>query len=165
MVSTLTEFNTLSNQQKFHTITVGAVSYDTYQVVIHSIRHAVFVYEQSIPHNCEIDKYDPVSYHVLAWHQGRAVGTGRLTPNGRIGRVAVCQPLRRKGIGQRIMYELLEIAKEQSHQTVFLAAQCHAIPFYEKLGFFQDGPIFDEFGIQHVMMRNILMPMNNTNTL
>lgn len=158
MVSALTEFNTLQVPHTLNRITASAVSYDTHQVVIHSIRHAVFVYEQSIPYNRETDNYDPISHHVLAWYQGRAVGTGRLAPNGRIGRVAVAQPLRRQGIGQCIMYKLMAIAKQQNHQTVFLAAQCHAIPFYEKLGFFQEGAIFNELGIQHVMMRNTLSP-------
>ncbi|MEM0978947.1 MAG: GNAT family N-acetyltransferase [Cyanobacteria bacterium P01_H01_bin.58] len=160
MVSTLAEFNTRQVQHTPYEITASAVSYDTYQVVIHSIRHAVFVYEQSIPHSREIDSYDPISHHVLAWYQGRAVGTGRLAPNGRIGRVAVTQSLRRQGIGQCVMSKLMEIAQQQKHQTVFLAAQCHAIPFYEKLGFFQEGAIFNELGIQHVMMRSTLSHTN-----
>ena len=150
MVSTLTALSP-SNE-----ITISVVDYATYQFVIHSVRRDVFVSEQSIPSDQEIDQYDPVSQHVLAWHEGYAVGTGRLTPDGRIGRVAITRPLRRQGIGRCVMEKLLEVARNQSHQEVVLAAQHHAIRFYEKLGFQQEGNVFETLGINHVMMRKKL---------
>ncbi len=132
------------------------VDYGIYQAEIHAIRRSVFVQEQCIPHHLEADIYDPVSRHVLAWWQGTVVGTGRLAPHGRIGRVAVSRSLRRRGIGLRIMLTLLEVAQQEQHSEVFLAAQLHAIQFYEKLGFRQEGGVFSELGIFHVMMRKSL---------
>lgn len=149
-------FGTISKLSARHTITVDIVNYATYRDLIHSVRYTVFVCEQSIPADFEVDHYDSVSQHVLAWWQDNAVGTGRLTPDGRIGRLAVTQPLRNRGIGRCIMEKLLEIAKQQHHYEVSLAAQYHAVEFYKKLGFSQDGDTFNELGIKHVMMRKSL---------
>ena len=151
MISTLPK---LSVQ---HAFTINVVEYEAYQCMIHSVRYAVFVCEQSIPADLEIDQSDPVSQHVLAWWDGRAVGTGRLTPGGRIGRVAVAQSFRRRGIGRCIVELLLDTARQQRYQTAVLAAQQHAIPFYEQLGFCQEGNLFEELGIDHVMMRKQLL--------
>lgn len=148
--------STLLKSSPSNEITISVVDYDTYQVVIHSVRRDVFVCEQSIPGDLEIDHYDPVSQHVVAWREGYAVGTGRLTPEGRIGRVAVTRPLRRQGVGRCVMEKLLEVARHRSHQEVVLAAQHHAVRFYEKLGFQQEGTVFETLGIDHVMMRKKL---------
>jgi predicted GNAT family N-acyltransferase len=137
-------------------ITTQVVDYSTNKAQIHSIRREVFVNEQSIPAELEIDQDDWVSTHVLASYGGRVVGTGRLTPAGRIGRVAVSQPIRRRGVGFCIMRTLMDVAKQQNHEEVVLAAQCHAVEFYQKLGFRPEGDIFIEVGIAHVMMRKRL---------
>lgn len=150
MVSTLTEAITRSR------ITTQVVDYTSYKTQIHAIRTAVFVNEQSIPAELEVDQDDWVSQHVLASYADHVVGTGRLTPTGRIGRVAVTKPIRRRGVGFCIMQTLLDVAKHHHHQEVVLAAQCHAIQFYERLGFRPEGDIFMEVGIAHVMMRKHL---------
>lgn len=151
MVSTLPA---LSNQQ---TVIIDIADYATHKTVIHSVRHTVFVYEQSIPAHLEIDHHDPRSIHVLAWWEGQAVGTGRLTPDGQIGRVAVAKLWRRQGIGRNIVQVLLDVANVRRLSGVRLAAQYHAVRFYEKLGFYQQGCVFQEFGIQHVMMHKTLI--------
>lgn len=137
-------------------ITASVVDYLECRAVIHGIREAVFVYEQSIPARFELDEYDPISHHVLASWQENPIGTGRLTPEGRIGRVAVSREFRRQGAGRRIIETLLESAKQQHLQQVMLAAQSHAVPFYEQFGFCREGYWFEELGIQHVMMRKPL---------
>ena len=93
---------------------------------------------------------------MLALQEGSAVATGRLTPDGRIGRVAVARSLRRQGVGRCVMEKLLGVARHQSHREVVLAAQHHAISFYEKLGFHREGNDFENLGITHVMMRKEL---------
>ena len=137
-------------------ITTEAVDYTTHKRLIHSIRTAVFVQEQNIPAEFEIDHDDPISQHVLAFCQGEAIGTGRLTPAGKIGRVAVSRPLRRQGVGLCVMHRLITLAKRDQHSEVVLSAQYHAIPFYEKLGFQPEGSVFLEAGINHVKMRKTL---------
>lgn len=152
-LKTVSTLSTLSTQ---HSIFVDVANYDTHGYLIHSVRHDVFVREQSIPPDVEIDWHDPQSQHVLAWYKGYAVGTGRLTPDGRIGRVAVIRQLRNQGIGRLIMEKLLEIARHQNHCEIILSAQQHAVQFYERLGFFQEGDVFRDLGIMHVMMRKKL---------
>ena len=137
-------------------ITTKAVDYATQKHLIHSIRTAVFVDEQNIPADFEIDHDDPISQHVLAFCQGEAIGTGRLTAAGKIGRVSVLRPFRRQGVGLCVMHRLVTLAKRGHHSEVVLSAQCHAIPFYEKLGFQPEGSVFSEAGIAHVKMRKQL---------
>lgn len=138
-------------------ITAVAVDYALNSTPIHTIRTNVFVCEQQIPLEFEIDNLDWVSQHVLAFREGRPIGTGRLTPAGKISRVAVFRHLRRQGVGLCIMNQLLAIAKQSGHSEVFLFAQRHAIDFYRKLGFWIEGEEFVEVGIAHVMMRKRLV--------
>ena len=139
-------------------IITKVVDYTCAKTLVHTVRTEVFVREQNIPAELEIDHLDRVSQHVLAMYDGCPVGTGRLTPQGRIGRVAVARPLRRQGVGLRIMDQLLELARQSNHREVFLSAQHHAIEFYEKLGFECEGDAFLEVGIWHVTMRKRFFP-------
>ncbi|RZM77299.1 GNAT family N-acetyltransferase [Leptolyngbya iicbica] len=134
-------------------IITRVIDYNSEKTLIHKVRTEVFVHEQKIPAHLEIDDLDNVSQHVLATYGGHAVGAGRLTPHGRIGRVAVSRPLRRQGVGQQIMALLLELAQRNHYREVVLSAQHHAIAFYEKLGFECEGEEFLEVGIWHVTMR------------
>jgi predicted GNAT family N-acyltransferase len=133
-------------------ICVEIADYQAEKDVIHGIRYDVFVQEQQVPADIEIDRWDPLSIHVLARQAGEAVGTGRLLPDGHIGRVAVRRPWRHQGIGRQIMRRLLQKAREQGHPQVALSAQCHAIDFYYKLGFREEGKVYLEAGIEHIKM-------------
>lgn len=133
-------------------IRIEIANYQTEKDVIHRIRYEVFVQEQHVPAELEIDRWDPVSVHVLARQNGQPSGTGRLLPNGYIGRVAVRQPMRYQGIGRLVMERLLQAAQDQGHRQVTLSAQCHAIDFYQKLGFWPEGEIYQEAGIDHIKM-------------
>ncbi|MBD2260963.1 GNAT family N-acetyltransferase [Pseudanabaena sp. FACHB-2040] len=133
-------------------IFVEIVDYQAEKEVIHSIRYDVFVQEQQVPADIEIDRWDPLSIHVLARQAGQAVGTGRLLPDGHIGRVAVRRPWRHQGIGRLLMEQLLQTAREEGHPQVVLSAQCHAINFYQKLGFQEEGKVYLEAGIKHIKM-------------
>ncbi len=63
------------------------------------IRFAVFVEEQGVPREIELDEHDPVSIHVVAFDDQQPVATGRLLPDGHIGRMAVLKDWRGRGIG------------------------------------------------------------------
>lgn len=118
------------------------------------IRFQVFVQEQQVPPKLELDEFDAISAHALALDPvGKPVGTGRLLPDGHIGRVAVLPPWRNAGIGARIMRALLNEARRQGLSTVELSAQCHARRFYENLGFTAVGSVYMEAGIEHIAMR------------
>jgi predicted GNAT family N-acyltransferase len=118
------------------------------------VRLRVFVEEQGIPESEEMDAADPDCRHALAIAEnGDLVGTGRLDPRGKIGRVAVLPKFRRAGVGNAIVRHLVNQATELGIAQVYLHAQADSVGFYERLGFRAEGPIFDEVGIPHRRMR------------
>ena len=123
------------------------------RAALQAVRRSVFIEEQAIPESEEWDDVDPVARHVLALTRNRdAVGTGRLEPTGKIGRVAVLPQYRGSGVGSLIMGHLVNQATESGFTSVYLHAQAAAAGFYERLGFRAVGPVFDEVGIPHVRM-------------
>jgi predicted GNAT family N-acyltransferase len=120
------------------------------------IRREVFVREQGIPESAEWDPEDATSVHVLATLNRDPVGTGRLSPAGKIGRIAVLPAQRGRGIGTMILRSLLHEARRLGIREPCLHAQVQAVPFYERLGFERKGEVFDEAGIPHVRMSLVL---------
>lgn len=120
------------------------------------VRHAVFVTEQQVPEYEEWDDEDPVCVHALATLNREPVGTGRLTPGGKIGRLAVLREFRGRGIGARMLRMLLAEARHRDLREVYLHSQVTAVPFYAKFGFVAEGEEFAEAGIPHRRMRRRL---------
>ena len=122
------------------------------------VRKEVFIHEQGVPAELELDEYDPLAVHALAYQDGQCIGTGRLIEldNGRaqIGRLAVLVQFRGGGTGKQILETLVRLARSQGTKLIILHSQIAAIPFYEKLGFKAEGPIYDEVGIPH---RNMIL--------
>jgi len=124
---------------------------------LREIRTVVFVHEQKVPAAIEWDGTDGECTHVIAEDpSGTPVGTGRLTPDGKIGRMAVLAERRGEGIGRAMVRLLVEQARELDFAEVKLGAQTHAIGFYQDLGFEAFGDEFEEAGMPHQMMRQIL---------
>jgi predicted GNAT family N-acyltransferase len=120
------------------------------------VRREVFVTEQRVPEAEEWDDDDEVCVHVLALRNREPVGTGRISPAGKIGRLAVLSEFRGRGIGDRILLMLIEQARHRGLAEVTLNAQVHATPFYERHGFKAQGEVFDEAGIPHRRMQKAL---------
>ncbi len=127
---------------------------------IRAIREAVFVFEQAVPKELEWDGLDPLCAHVLAWNDlGEAIGTARMQANGTIGRMAVLKDWRGRGVGRALLQTLLDLAARQGLSRVTLAAQIHALGFYEQAGFHVVGEPFMDAGIPHrSMARDLLLP-------
>jgi predicted GNAT family N-acyltransferase len=124
------------------------------RAAIEPVRRSVFIGEQGIAESDEWDDQDAVSRHVIAVTEKRdVVGTGRLEPTGKIGRVAVLSQYRGAGVGRAIMSHLVNQATELGFTQVYVHAQSTAVRFYERLGFRPEGPEFDEVGIPHRRMR------------
>ncbi len=128
------------------------------------VRRAVFIEEQGVPPDEEYDEHDgdparaTSTVHVLGRLDGRPVATGRLLldappgENVHIGRVAVLRELRWRGHGVAVMEALQAEARRRGLPGITLAAQTHAIPFYERLGYVARGDVFLDAGIDHRWM-------------
>lgn len=118
------------------------------------VRYDVFVVEQKVPIDIELDNKDALCVHAVAYDgSGRAVGTGRLLPDARIGRMAVLRTCRGQGVGSQLLQALIHEARLRAHSEVILSAQTHAIDFYERHGFVPEGAPYTDAGIEHMQMR------------
>ncbi|KAA3653783.1 MAG: GNAT family N-acetyltransferase [Proteobacteria bacterium] len=127
------------------------------QARVMPLREAVFVLEQGVPAAIERDAFDPVSRHAaLSLADGQVVATGRLLPDGHIGRMAVAAAHRGAGLGGQVLAALMAEAARLGMAEVCLNAQTHACAFYRRHGFFVDGEVFMEAGLPHINMRRVL---------
>lgn len=117
------------------------------------IRKQVFIEEQGVPEEMELDEYDAAAWHALAYLDSQYIGTARLIPltgnAGRIGRMAVLPKYRKQGHGGRLLNALLDQGKAKGITQFELHAQLSVIAFYEQFGFIAQGAIYDEAGIAH----------------
>lgn len=121
------------------------------------VRFQVFVVEQKVPPEIEMDDKDPVCVHAVAYNaEGQALGTGRLLPDGHIGRMAVHAHARGMGVGAGILQALIAAGRKSGHRTLVLNAQTHAKGFYEAQGFAVQGEEFMDAGMPHVTMTRVL---------
>ena len=121
------------------------------------LRFSIFVGEQNVPPGIELDEMDSQCMHAIAYDDsGKAIGTGRLLPDGHIGRMAVAKEWRRQGIGAKLLEALTAEAKRRGHAEVVLSAQLQAAEFYREAGFAAEGKVYQEAGILHQLMRKKL---------
>lgn len=132
---------------------VQLVTWDEAGEALAQVRRRVFIEEQSVPEALEWDEWDPICLHALVRAGDQPVATGRLLPDGRIGRMAVVRPWRQRGLGRAVLETLLEAARARGVTEAVLSAQLHAIPFYARAGFRAEGPEYDDAGIPHRTMR------------
>lgn len=131
---------------------VRAADWNVDRNALRTVREQVFVREQSVPVELEWDEFDALSQHVVAEASGQAVGTGRLLPDGHIGRMAVVESWRRRGVGSALLAALLRAARSRGIRRVRLNAQARAMSFYLRHGFVAEGDEFVEAGIAHRSM-------------
>lgn len=132
---------------------VRLASWQVERTVLQAIRSSVFIEEQHVPEELEWDALDEHCHHALVLaSDGTPVGTGRLLPDARIGRMAVLQGWRRRGAGSRMLMFLLDLARDLAYVSVSLHAQTHALGFYARHGFTANGEPFMEAGIPHRLM-------------
>ncbi|TAH50058.1 MAG: GNAT family N-acetyltransferase [Betaproteobacteria bacterium] len=121
------------------------------------LRERVFVVEQGVPPELEMDEFDAVCRHaVVRTTDGTVIATGRLLPDGHIGRMAVDAGWRKHGVGGQVLEALVAEAASLGMAEVVLNAQVHAQAFYERHGFAAEGEVFMEAGIEHRAMRRRL---------
>ena len=120
-----------------------------------AIRIRVFVREQQVPAEIELDNDDQRAIHFVAAVSGKVVGTARIVmkhDNAKIGRMAVVKNYRRKGVGAALLKKAILTAKKLRARRIYLHAQVAVIGFYQRMGFRAVGRVFDEAGIAHRKM-------------
>ncbi len=124
------------------------------------VRKRVFVEEQGIPEDLELDEYDMEAMHMVAKDGERIIGTARVlflaASQAKLERMAILKPFRHRGIGKSIISFLDEEFKNRGIEQVVLHAQCSAVNFYKSCGFEESGSPFWEAGIKHVKMQKRL---------
>ena len=124
------------------------------------VRRRVFVGEQGISEDEELDNLDKEALHMVAKDGDIVIGTARvlfLTGNqAKLERMAILKPYRRRGIGGRIIAFVSEELSKKQVEQVILHAQYEVTAFYKSCGFEESGPIFWEAGIKHIKMQRRL---------
>ncbi|WP_373526745.1 GNAT family N-acetyltransferase [Nostoc sp.] len=127
---------------------------------IAAIRQSVFQQEQGVDPALEFDGKDEISDHLIAYLDEKAVGTTRIRyldhKTAKIERLAVLSTARGQGIGKKIMENALQIITNKNIPEVVIHAQEYIKILYQKLDFVEEGQIFEEAGIPHVIMRKTL---------
>ncbi len=135
-------------------VRIELMGWEQARTIAGPIRFSIFVGEQNVPPGIELDDKDVECVHAIAYDEaGKAIGTGRLLPEGHIGRMAVVKDWRRRGVGAAILEALTEEARERGYAEVVLSAQLQALEFYRGHGFTAEGKVYEEAGILHQLMR------------
>ena len=138
-------------------VRVEIMSWEQAQPSAGPLRFAIFVDEQNVPSGIELDDQDANCVHAVAFDvDNKPIGTGRLLPDGHIGRMAVVKEWRRRGIGAVILEALMAEARKLGHAEVVVSAQLQAAEFYRERGFVAEGKVYPEAGILHQTMRRKL---------
>jgi predicted GNAT family N-acyltransferase len=139
--------------------TIRIMSWREAQPLARPVRERVFIEEQNVPRALEWDDWDEPSDHAVAFDaEGSPIGTARLLPDGRIGRMAVLKDRRRQGVGAALLGAMLDRARARFMGRAILHAQIQAAGFYRRFGFSERGVEFLEAGIPHVEMTLELFP-------
>jgi predicted GNAT family N-acyltransferase len=155
IVKVMTGENEMTNYEIKHVQSTEELN-DAY-----AVRKKVFVEEQQVPPELEIDEYENKSEHFVAYdEQHIPVGAGRLRPlsntEAKVERICVAENVRGNKLGAQIMHVLENVAQEKGIQTLLLHAQDHAERFYHRIGYETISEPFDEAGIVHVKMKKEL---------
>ncbi len=132
---------------------VEQVSWRQAKHQLKQLRYRVYVCEWRIPKKAEFDHLDSESQHVLVYDDNVVVATGRITPDGEIGRIAVVSSYRSKQIYDLLYNTLLAIAREQSLDQVFVQCELTGVPHFEQQGFESVGNVYMDAGIPRQKLR------------
>ncbi len=134
-------------------LTIMPACWDTDQQQLIAVRTAVFIQEQQVPAELEMDGQDVNCLHVKAVNSsGLVVGTARLLPTNYIGRMCVLKDFRKLGAGGQMLSYFIDFACQHNFKSLMLNAQISALSFYQHYGFKVDSDVFIEADIEHVHM-------------
>ncbi len=149
-------------------ISVEITNWEKSESELCAIRREVFIEEQGVSEQDELDGKDHLYTQVIVRSKNHieAIGCARISPEGKIGRVAIVKNFRGLGVGQKLM-EFCTQAVLEKGQTPKLDAQTSAIGFYESLGYACEGEVFMDANIPHKHMKfalaSFFVTQTNTN--
>ena len=120
-----------------------------------SIRKIVFVQEQKVPLELEMDGFDHEAEHFIAYLDGKPIGCARVrTKNNfaKLERIAIIKKHREKGYGKELAKFLIDYCKKRGFDNIYLHSQIDIVGFYKKCGFKTRGETFLEADIKHIEM-------------
>ena len=123
------------------------------------VRKCVFVDEQKIPMEIELDQFEDSAKHVIGYYEGKPVAAGRMRIVDNIAkleRICVIKSYRKYGMGRLIIEKLEKLAKGDDMNQAKLHSQIQAVKFYEELGYKKVSDVFMEDNIPHVIMMKSL---------
>lgn len=129
------------------------MTWASHEPQLRAVRTPVFVEEQLVTPAFEWDEIDATAVHLLALHEGQAIGCLRIIDYHKIGRMAVLIDWRNKGLGRALLKQAVNICQAHGSTSVYLSAQTHAIGFYEKCGFKITSAVYQDLHIPHVDMQ------------
>lgn len=135
------------------TLIVKNVNWEKSKHKLTKLREKVFVYEWHIPKEYEFDQHDNEAFHILVLdeHQ-QAIATGRLTPAGEIGRIAVEAQYRKPDVYRTLFNALIARAQSLGLQKVFVQCELDGVEYYQRQGFEPVGTVYMEAGIARQKM-------------
>ncbi|WP_158969790.1 GNAT family N-acetyltransferase [Paraglaciecola sp. L3A3] len=129
------------------------VDWGNAQHKLKKIRDKVFVCQWRLPKDCEFDQDDQIAFHVLVLNDtNQEIATGRITPKGEIGRIAVEPQYRGPEVYQILFNALLNIARQQNLDDVLVQCELEGVNYYKQQGFRPVGTVFMEAGIARQSM-------------
>lgn len=134
-------------------LNVKNVDWSKNKRILSKLREQVFVYEWHIPRESEFDQQDLSSYHVLLFDDdNQEIATGRITPNGELGRIAVMPRYRQAEVYHTLLNALLDIAKQQGMNEISVQCELQGVEYYQQQGFRTVGPVYMDAGIARQKM-------------
>ena len=135
------------------TFTVENVDWGKAKHKLSKLREKVFVCEWRIPKEIEFDQHDNTSFHVLVRDESDLeIATGRITPKGEIGRIAVVPRYRGPEVYQTLFQALIDIARQRSLESVSVQCELEGVEYYEQQGFRPVGAVYMDAGIPRQRM-------------
>ncbi|GGE51438.1 N-acetyltransferase [Pullulanibacillus camelliae] len=123
------------------------------------VRKQVFIDEQQVPMELEVDAFENEATHLVAYNGNSPIGAGRFrikSNAAKVERICVLKDFRRQNIGLHIMQKIEELATELRLSELILHAQTHAQHFYEKLGYQVTSDVFYDANMPHVEMKKVI---------
>ncbi|MDG2252468.1 MAG: GNAT family N-acetyltransferase [Methylophilaceae bacterium] len=141
-------------------MTLATLKYKLYswndaKKILMPIRRSVFIIEQLVPEALEWDDWDNKAKHIVLIFNNIPIGCARLIfvdEIVRLERMAIIKSKRNQGFGSKLVYKIIQIAKNKNIKKIIISAQIQALYFYQKNGFIAEGKIYKEAGIKHIKM-------------